>query len=106
MNRRSTHSHYQKHLKEVILQILTQSYDLDMTLDDLAKKAGVHYKTIYRIDSGITQLPRHRTIYLLADAVGLAITLVPYAVKMSKASAGKIRSGGRSKLREFGTKAG
>jgi len=76
-----------------IIQILEQARKIQgLTQEDLAKRAGTSRITVGRVEAGFD--PKLSTIYEMARAMGLELTLIP------KALAGEVqaflRSGGRT----------
>lgn len=62
-----------------IIQILEQARKTQgLTQEDLAKRAGTSRITVGRVEAGFD--PRLSTIYEMARAMGLELTLVPKGV--------------------------
>lgn len=66
--------HY-RHLDGVIEKIFVAADEADLGLHQLAEKAGVCIKTIENLCLRKTMFPRYKTIWSLADAVGLQLVL-------------------------------
>jgi len=85
-----------------IIEVLEQSRKTQgLTQDELAKRAGTSRITVGRVEAGFD--PKLSTVYEMARALGLELTLVP------KALAGEVqaflRSGGRSLAQPQGASA-
>lgn len=63
------------HLDEVIDKIFEEADERDIDIYRLAEKAGVCVKTIENLCERVTMYPRYKTIWSLANAVGLIINL-------------------------------
>jgi transcriptional regulator with XRE-family HTH domain len=66
---------YAKVLNEFVDLIFEQAVIAGYSNEDLAKKANVAISTVYRLMYGDTKLPRLRTVFVLAQAVGLNIMI-------------------------------
>ena len=76
-----------------IVQILEQARKTQgLTQEDLAKRAGTSRITVGRVEAGFD--PRLSTIYEMARAMGLELTLVPKALAAEVQAF--LRSGGRT----------
>jgi transcriptional regulator with XRE-family HTH domain len=71
---RSRTKHY-VHLDEVIDSIFEEADEQNISINRLADKAGVCVKTIENLCERVTMYPRYKTIWSLANAVGLIINL-------------------------------
>ena len=64
---------YKQKLNKLLDDIFAKS--VSMTMDEFAKAAKLSVSTIRRLDKRQTEFPRLKTIFLLARAVGLEISL-------------------------------
>ncbi len=48
-----------------------ERYAQDMTIDDLCEKASVSVQTLVNIEMGRSRSPHGRTVYRIADALGI-----------------------------------
>ena len=64
---------YKQKLNKLLDDIFAKS--VSMTFEEFAKAAELSVSTIRRLDKRQTELPRLKTIFLLAKAVGLEISL-------------------------------
>ncbi len=76
---------YKRRLNAMLDEIYAESDRLDMSLDDLAKATGLCYETVRRLNARITELPRLKTVMLLAFAVGMDVELVARAMRRRRA---------------------
>ncbi len=63
------------HLDEVIDRIFEEADEQDIDIHRLAERAGVCVKTIENLCQRVTNYPRYKTVWSLANAVGLIINL-------------------------------
>lgn len=66
---------YLNSLDSALDRIFERADDLGFAGNKLASLAGVCNRTVYRIDNRKTRLPRLKTIWLLAKAVGMRFAL-------------------------------
>ena len=73
---------------EIFLEKLTDELferaSQEYTWPEFAKKAGLHYSTVYNLGTRKTRFPQLRTIYKLAKAVGYDVRLVQRRVQRFK----------------------
>ncbi len=67
--------YYEKKLKSVLHVIFEAAGAKGFSLAGLANAAGLVPTTVWRLANGQTKLPRLRTVWAMAGAVGLEITL-------------------------------
>jgi hypothetical protein len=65
-----------RELHQVIDAIYDEADALGYSWQDMADRAGIHYMTVRALARYDTMYPRANTVFLLARAVGLKITLV------------------------------
>ena len=70
---------YEKKLNELLDAIFGRSGHL--TLEQLATKADLHVSTVYKLNNRVTKLPRLKTVFQLAKAVGMSIELAAKKIK-------------------------
>jgi transcriptional regulator with XRE-family HTH domain len=57
-----------------------------MTWADLASAAGLAPSTVYNLGNRVTRFPQLRTFYLLAQAVGMDLSLIRKEVRRYEAA--------------------
>ena len=71
---------YEKFLNQVVDDIFNEAAK-KYTWTQLADKANLGRATVYRLGMRYTRLPQLRTIYQLAHAVGMNVTLIKKKAK-------------------------
>ena len=74
-----TQQEYERHLDKLLDEVFKEMVAQGMSLRGLAERSGVSVSALSMINSRITRLPRHKTVVLLAEGVGMRLTLVPPA---------------------------
>lgn len=67
-------SSYERKLNELVDDIFIM-FPKEMTLATIAAKAKLAISTVWKLENRITRLPRFKTVYSLARAAGMEITL-------------------------------
>lgn len=78
---------YEVFLAGVVDQIFDHAtYRYDLNWPELAARAGVAGSTVYRLGMRQTRLPLLRTVYKLADAVGMNVRLIKRQLPVRRAA--------------------
>ena len=72
-----TQQEYERHLDKMLDDVFKEMVAQGMSLRGLAEKSGVSVSALSMINSRITRLPRYKTLLLIAEGVGMRVTLVP-----------------------------
>ena len=72
-----TQQDYERHLDELLDEVFKEMVVQKLSLRGLAERSGVSVSALSMINSRITRLPRHKTVVLLAEGVGMKVALVP-----------------------------
>jgi len=76
---------YMNDLHKAVDQIFEKAADeYDWSWKEFAENANVSYITVTKLGNRETRYPRHCTIYKLAEAVGMELTLSKRQVKLRR----------------------
>lgn len=67
---------YSADLARIVDEIFDAAYRRDWSWSDLARFAGVHYWTVWRMGERITRFPQLLTVWKLAKALQMQVTFV------------------------------
>lgn len=71
---------YKTYLRHLLKYVFEEAFGGDsprfLTEEDLAKEAGIHPNTVYKLRTGRTKLPLHRTIWKLLKATEIDAAMV------------------------------
>lgn len=83
MRKRKLSRDYQDRLDALVDQIFEEAtYRLDWSWNDLADEAGMCRSTVTRLGNRETRLPQLHTMYRLAKAVGMDVSMVKAKMKL------------------------
>jgi len=75
---------YYKQLNAILDEVWRQAGALGYDEHELARRSGLCYQTVARLESRWTEFPRLRTVILLCQAVGLELVAVELQQKARK----------------------
>lgn len=75
-----------KELHRVVDQIFREAKALGYSWEKLADIAGLTSSTVYRLGNLDTMFPRAQTVFMLAKAVGMKVSLVVRRIKLSRSA--------------------
>jgi DNA-binding CsgD family transcriptional regulator len=73
-------TNYERKLNELVDDIFFR-FPKTMTLAEIAAKAKLSIATVWRLENRVTKLPRFKTVFALARAAGMEITLAAVKAK-------------------------
>jgi hypothetical protein len=79
-------ANYTDKLDQILEEVFTRAQRMKLNNVALANLTGLHHVTVYRIESYETRLPYLHTVYALARAVGLDVSLVEAKLKRRKSA--------------------
>ena len=75
---------YQGYLNKLVDEFYKKATKDRVTWQELAKKAGLSYATVYRLGMRITKYPQLRTVFALAKALNVQLPAIVLSRKLRK----------------------
>ena len=83
---RDRDAEYETRLDDLVDELFNEASRY-WTWPELAHEAGLAYSTVYNLGERVTRLPQLRTVYRLADALGMDVQVVKRRLAVKRGAA-------------------